>query len=134
MILCQGSVLRLHPTRLIYVVLRTNLSLTYEIVLTLYRENLPGFCYYCQKQQSSLESTDTCCYKANAETVCKGVELPNVTNLPPLPLDTTVADEPSSPKPKKSDGLSKGALAGIIIGSVAAAALIGILAFLLWRR
>jgi hypothetical protein len=134
MILSRGNVLRLHPTKLIYVVLRTILSFKDGRVLTYYRENLPGFCYYCQKQQNSLESTDTCCYKANAETVCKGVELPNVSNLPPLPLDTTAADDPSSSEPQKSDGLSKGALAGIIIGSVAAAALIGILAFLLWRR
>lgn len=103
------------------------------IKLTFNSENLPGFCYYCQKQQDSLESTDTCCYRSDAENICKGVELPNVTNLPPLPLNSTASEAPAKASGSKG-GLSKGAIAGIVIGSVAVLVLIAILVFLLWRR
>lgn len=67
---------------------------------------------------------------------CKNVELPNITSVPPdlLPTPTTTPIPSDIPAPPDDDknGLSGGAIAGIVVGSIAAIALL--VFFLFWRR
>ncbi|PLN85442.1 SH3 domain protein [Aspergillus taichungensis] len=95
-----------------------------------FRSNLVGLCDYCRS--SSPNSTDSCCTNADAGTRCRDVTLPSASTLPPL--FTTTSDASAD---KAHRGLSGGEIAGIVIGSVAAFALIAALAMLglvYWRR
>lgn len=93
-------------------------------------------CLYCS--DSSVNSTDTCCYNANAQNRCIGVQLPNVTsNLPPITVTTTstVTPTPSvSAESEEKSGLSGGAIAGITIGSLAGVALVAAVLLFFCRR
>lgn len=85
-------------------------------------------CLYCS--ESSPDSTDTCCYTAQAESRCQGVELPKITDLPPL----LAGNGTSTPSKKKDSGLSGGAIAGITIGTLVFVALLAGLLLLCLRR
>ncbi|KAF4219593.1 hypothetical protein CNMCM8980_004368 [Aspergillus fumigatiaffinis] len=90
-----------------------------------YRLNLIGLCGYCGA--SSPNSTDSCCVNANAASRCEGVTIPTPTaTLRPIFTSTSnpTADAGAH------DGLSGGQIAGIVIGSVAGAALLAALIFL----
>ncbi|KAI9167037.1 hypothetical protein HJFPF1_03156 [Paramyrothecium foliicola] len=100
-----------------------------------------GFCSYCA--EGGINSTDTCCYNANAEQRCQGVELPVITNT--ISLSTvTASSSPTSTGTSDSgatdaedDGgssLSGGAIAGIVIGALAGLAILAALLFFCCRR
>lgn len=94
--------------------------------------NLPGLCLYCS--QSSVDSTDTCCYNAKAESRCVGIKLPKITDLPPLLINSTT-NATANPSPDSSSkGLSGGAIAGITIGTLLGVGLLAGLFLLLLRR
>lgn len=86
-----------------------------------YGNSTVGLCSYCAS--GGTNSTDTCCYNSDAESRCANVTLPSITSTITLPTATSssVAGSGSS---SSNNGLSKGAIAGIVIGSVAGAALI----------
>ena len=97
--------------------------------------NLQGLCSYCAT--SSPNATDTCCEGANVDSRCPGVTLPTFTSVPPLfPSSTSKSTSTAaassgaagsgaaSSNGHQGSGLSKGAIAGIVIGSIAAAALL----------
>lgn len=103
-----------------------------------FANNLFGLCGYCGSGTSN--STDTCCYNAKAETRCANVVLPSITAS--IVLSTVTSTSTSTPTSSGSNsaiadnsighqGLSGGAIAGIVIGSVAAAALLLGLVFLI---
>jgi hypothetical protein len=99
-----------------------------------------GLCSYCGS--GGTNSTDTCCYNSKAESRCEGVNLPTIT---PTLTFITATESPSStststssPDEAGSDGddgkdggggLSGGAIAGIVIGSLAGVALLAGLLF-----
>lgn len=98
-------------------------------------DNLKGLCYYCSKQKEKPTSADACCYNADTENRCQGVELPNIPSLPPLPTgNNTDNDDSDNGSKGGNNGISGGAIAGIVIGSVIALALIGLLVFFCLRR
>ncbi|ETS83089.1 hypothetical protein PFICI_04965 [Pestalotiopsis fici W106-1] len=88
-----------------------------------------GLCTYCAS--GGINSTDTCCYNSDAESLCANVSLPNITGS--VTLITSTATATAAAAAAKS-GLSGGAIAGIVIGSVAALALLGLLAFFCLRQ
>ncbi|KAK4041721.1 hypothetical protein C8A01DRAFT_14544 [Parachaetomium inaequale] len=97
-----------------------------------YGNSTTGLCSYCAT--GGINSTDTCCYSADAETRCAGVVLPTIT---PITLPTVTAT--ATPDPNNdaaSGGLSGGQIAGIVIGSILGAALLAalIFGFLVYRR
>lgn len=87
-----------------------------------YGNSTVGLCSYCAA--GGANSTDTCCYNSNSENICANVVLPTITSTVVLPTSTSSASATGSPAASKSHGLSGGAIAGIVIGSVAGAALI----------
>ncbi|KAL1839797.1 hypothetical protein VTJ49DRAFT_1171 [Mycothermus thermophilus] len=90
-----------------------------------YGNSTIGLCSYCAA--GGINSTDTCCYNADAETRCAGVVLPTITPIT-LPTVTTTAF-PDSNQKDTNDGLSGGQIAGIVIGSVLGVALLAALLF-----
>ncbi|KAK1139178.1 hypothetical protein N8T08_001234 [Aspergillus melleus] len=87
-----------------------------------FRSNLVGLCGYCAG--SSPNSTDSCCVNASAGSRCKDVTLPSpTTTLPPIITTTS-----NSTADDSGGGLSGGAIAGVVIGSVAGVALLAALA------
>ncbi|KAH6632020.1 hypothetical protein F5144DRAFT_238738 [Chaetomium tenue] len=97
-----------------------------------YGNSTVGLCSYCAK--GGINSTDTCCYGADAETRCAGVVLPTIT---PITLPTVTATATPDPNDDSSGGgLSGGQIAGIVIGSVLGVGLIAalIFGFLVYRR
>ncbi|KAL2164711.1 hypothetical protein VTH06DRAFT_6 [Thermothelomyces fergusii] len=97
-----------------------------------YGNSTIGLCSYCAK--GGINSTDTCCYSADAETRCKGVVLPTIT---PITLPTVTATvRPDPDEDSGAGGLSGGQIAGIVVGSVLGAALLAALVFgiLVYRR
>ncbi|KAF2279636.1 uncharacterized protein EI97DRAFT_182686 [Westerdykella ornata] len=90
-----------------------------------YQSNLPALCAFCG--QSSANSTDSCCVNAKVEERCKGVRLPWTSSMPPLSLPTGTVDPTATATPGAGAGgrgLSGGAIAGIVVGSVVGALLI----------
>ncbi|KAL8771620.1 MAG: hypothetical protein Q9209_003064 [Squamulea sp. 1 TL-2023] len=95
-----------------------------------FSSNLQGLCGYCAA--SSPNATDSCCVGSNVTTRCVGVEIPNTPSMPPLfPSSTSGSSPPATGSPAGTarggsgdNGLSKGAIAGIAVGSVVAAILI----------
>lgn len=95
-----------------------------------------GLCSYCSS--GGTNSTDTCCYNANAEDVCKDVQLPSITASLTLPTSTGSTSPTGTSAADKGNGddddddgsgLSGGAIAGIVIGALAGVALLGLLLF-----
>jgi hypothetical protein len=89
--------------------------------------SLQGLCDYCRA--SSENATDSCCVGSDATGRCQGVVLPQFSVNPTLlPTSTSSAIPTSSatgaPAANNDNGLSRGAIAGIAIGSVVAAALL----------
>lgn len=88
-----------------------------------YGNSTIGLCSYCAS--GGVNSTDTCCYNSQAEERCAGVTLPTLTSTITLPTSTSSpTPSASTPAGGANNGLSGGAIAGIVIGSVAGAALI----------
>ena len=95
-----------------------------------YGNSTIGLCSYCAT--GGINSTDTCCYSADAETRCAGVVLPTIS---PIALPTATAT-PDPNDDSADGGLSGGQIAGIVVGSVLGVALIAalIFGFLVYRR
>ena len=96
--------------------------------------NTEGLCRYCGT--SSPNATDLCCYNSNATGVCAGVVLPTLPAMPSLALTTSATITPTAsasaaPAASSNNSLSGGAIAGIVIGSIAAAILFAGLILLL---
>lgn len=95
-----------------------------------FSSNLQGLCEYCAA--SSPNATDSCCVGANVTARCARVTLPTTFSLPPLfPSSTssstssaTGSSQSAKTSPSSHHGLSGGQIAGIAVGSVAAAILI----------
>ncbi|KAL8861671.1 MAG: hypothetical protein Q9178_001872 [Gyalolechia marmorata] len=95
-----------------------------------FSSNLQGLCGYCAA--SSPNATDSCCVGSNVTTRCVGVELPLIPSMPPLFPSSTSGSSPSatgSPADAAHGGsgrhgLSGGAIAGIVVGSVVGVLLI----------
>ncbi|KAF1816962.1 hypothetical protein P152DRAFT_5062 [Eremomyces bilateralis CBS 781.70] len=91
-----------------------------------YQDNLGGLCAYCAT--STVNSTDSCCINAQAESRCVNVRLPFTTSVAPLfPSSTAPGSQPTNgtaPVASDSDGLSGGAIAGIVVASIAGAVII----------
>lgn len=110
-----------------------------------YGNSTTGFCSYCAA--GGINSTDTCCYSAQAEKRCQNVALPTISQTMTFDAPTaTGSSSPSSSSPSstapsdtddehdKDGGLSGGAIAGIVVGTIAAVALLAILLFFCLRR
>ena len=113
-----------------------------------YGNSTTGFCSYCAA--GGINSTDTCCYNAQAEDRCQDVELPTLAQTMTFDAPTATGspsstasddanndDQDQTDKEDDSDdddGLSGGAIAGIVIGSVAGLALLALLLFFCLRR
>ncbi|KFY34103.1 hypothetical protein V494_07065 [Pseudogymnoascus sp. VKM F-4513 (FW-928)] len=99
-----------------------------------------GLCGYCGA--GGQNSTDTCCYNSQAESVCAGVVLPSITKAITLPSSTagpsstgSAAPTTAAAAPGGSKKLAGGAIAGIVIGAIAGLALIiGLILFCLRRK
>jgi hypothetical protein len=106
-----------------------------------FQDSTIGLCQYCA--EGGQNSTDTCCYNSRAEDVCADVVLPTITGFMTFSTAMPTATPTSSTLPSSSTtaaaapasgggGLSRGAIAGIVIGSVAALALlIGLIALII---
>ncbi|KAH0068846.1 hypothetical protein KCU96_g17675, partial [Aureobasidium melanogenum] len=92
-----------------------------------FASNLVNLCSYCAA--SSPNATDSCCVFSNTTTRCDNVVLPIVATSSMQPLFTSTSSatsstatrspsSTSSPSTKKQKGLSGGAIAGIVIGSL----------------
>lgn len=95
-----------------------------------------GLCSYCAA--GGINSTDTCCYGANAEKRCQGVRLPSVTPTLTFSTPTATSSPTDTSGAEAGDnggrrGLSGGAIAGIVVGSLAGLALLALLLFLCLR-
>ncbi|UKZ73756.1 hypothetical protein TrVFT333_001406 [Trichoderma virens FT-333] len=89
-----------------------------------------GLCSYCGA--GGINSTDTCCYSAGAESRCKGVKLPDITATLTFTAPTSTSTPTNSAEPVASSGgshLSGGAIAGIVIGSIAGVVILAALLF-----
>jgi hypothetical protein len=93
--------------------------------------SLVGLCSYCAS--GTANSTETCCYNSKADSRCVGVVLPTITASISLATvtatATATATATSTPTAAAAaatsgGGLSGGAIAGIVIGSIAALALL----------
>lgn len=77
-----------------------------------FANNTIGLCTYCKSED------DTCCTSSNATTQCAGVSIPSPT-VTLQPVGTSAAADSGS-----GSGLSGGDIAGIVVGSVAGAAIL----------
>ncbi|QUC22547.1 uncharacterized protein UV8b_06788 [Ustilaginoidea virens] len=108
-----------------------------------------GLCSYCAA--GGINSTDTCCYSANVDKRCDGVKLPSVTatmtftaptatststSIPTSTSTSPVTTTPPNPQADRGVGkqLSGGAVAGIVVGCIAAIALLALLLFFCGRK
>ncbi|KAI2624210.1 hypothetical protein GGR54DRAFT_565960 [Hypoxylon sp. NC1633] len=101
-----------------------------------YGDSTIGLCSYCSS--GGINSTDTCCYNSNVEARCANVVLPSVTPTMTFstPTPSATASNSATPVPAASagnGGLSGGAIAGIVIGSVAGLLLLAFLIFMCIR-
>ncbi|KAI0132395.1 SH3 domain-containing protein [Xylariales sp. AK1849] len=99
-----------------------------------YGNSTVGLCSYCAS--GGINSTDTCCYNSKAESRCAGVVLPSITSTITFATATPTASSSSTavPAPAASNnGLSGGAIAGIVIGSLIGIALLAFLLFMCIR-
>ncbi|OBR12505.1 SH3 domain-containing protein [Colletotrichum higginsianum IMI 349063] len=89
-----------------------------------YGNSTVGLCSYCAS--GGINSTDTCCYNSNIDERCAGVTLPSIfPTMTFAPPTATATPTPSSTAAAAAAaGLSGGAIAGIVIGSVAGALLL----------
>lgn len=103
-----------------------------------------GLCGYCGA--GGTNSTDTCCYNSQAESRCQGVKLPTIfpsvsltsstassTNSAPTTTSTSGDKDGNTNSSGGGSHLSGGAIAGIVIGSLAGVALLGLLLFFCLR-
>ncbi|RMZ79830.1 hypothetical protein DV737_g3230, partial [Chaetothyriales sp. CBS 132003] len=90
-----------------------------------YSSNLIGLCDFCR--DSTTNATDSCCLTSNATGRCEDVSLPVFSSLPNLFSTTTTSSSSSATASSTSTAestsvhrgsLSKGAIAGIVVGSV----------------
>ncbi|UKZ60135.1 uncharacterized protein TrAtP1_001419 [Trichoderma atroviride] len=86
-----------------------------------------GLCSYCGA--GGINSTDTCCYSSNAEKRCQGVKLPDITVTFTAPVATATPTTSSAPVSSGGSHLSGGAIAGIVIGSLAGVVILAALLF-----
>lgn len=98
-----------------------------------YGNSTIGLCSYCSS--GGINSTDTCCYNSNAESRCVGVVLPTITSTmtfstTPSPTTPATSSSAAAASTDTHHGLSGGAIAGIVIGSLAGVALLAGLIFL----
>ena len=91
-----------------------------------FASNKMGLCSYCDSNASS--SSDSCCSTSNATSKCDGVSIP-IPTVTLQPISTS--DAAGAGAGTGSHGLSGGQIAGIVIGSVAGAAILVALAALL---
>lgn len=94
--------------------------------------NLGGLCSYCSA--SSPNATDSCCGASNVTTRCTGVTIPASVSLPALFPSSTSSGTPSATATNQAGaaaagvshhrGLSGGQIAGVVVGSIAGAALL----------
>ena len=102
--------------------------------------SLPGLCNYCRA--SSENATDSCCVTSNSTGRCADVTLPVFSTMPGLLASTTSGAASSTSTAASTSGtgaaaagihhsgLSGGAIAGIVIGSILGAiALLALLIF-----
>ncbi|KAI8963856.1 hypothetical protein F5Y11DRAFT_356056 [Daldinia sp. FL1419] len=89
-----------------------------------YGNSTIGLCSYCAS--GGINSTDTCCYNSDIETRCANVVLPTITPTMTLPTASPSSSSTATPAigAPGNSGLSGGAIAGIVIGSVAGLALL----------
>lgn len=90
-----------------------------------YANNTVGLCSYCES--GGINSTDTCCYSSDAQSQCSGVVLPTITPTMTFGTPTATASSTTSAA-HHHHGLSGGDIAGVVVGSVAGAALLAALA------
>lgn len=100
--------------------------------------NLMGLCNYCRA--STENATDSCCFTSNTEQRCEGVTLPVFSSIADVfsstrsspttsPTSTGGAVAPGS----GGSGLSGGAIAGIVIGSILGfLLLLGLIVLAIW--
>lgn len=87
-----------------------------------------GLCAHCSKDAGN--DADICCYRADVEERCQGVELPAITTTMTFDastittLPTSTGDSSNEDKNDDDSGLSGGAIAGIVIGSLVGVALL----------
>lgn len=93
-----------------------------------YGNSTIGLCSYCAS--GGINSTDSCCYNSNISSRCAGVVLPTVTPTLSLPTNTANPSPTNAAATDGNTGLSGGAIAGIVIGSLVGAALLAGLIFL----
>lgn len=99
-----------------------------------------GLCSYCGA--GGINSTDTCCYSSNAEKRCEGIKLPSITatlsfstpTASTSPTNTGSGSDPGSSVGSGSKGISGGAIAGIVIGSLVGVAALAAILFFCLRR
>ncbi|KAF6844469.1 SH3 domain-containing protein [Colletotrichum musicola] len=88
-----------------------------------YGNSTVGLCSYCAS--GGLNSTDTCCYNSNVDERCAGVTLPSIFPTITFTPPTATATPTSTSAPVAGGrGLSGGAIAGIVIGSIVGALLL----------
>ncbi|KAK1988679.1 SH3 domain-containing protein [Colletotrichum cereale] len=92
-----------------------------------YGNSTVGLCSYCSS--GGINSTDTCCYNSNIDERCAGVTLPSIFPTMTFTPPTATATPTPSSTAAAAAGLSGGAIAGIVIGSVAGALLLAGLIF-----
>ncbi|KAH6607648.1 SH3 domain-containing protein [Trichoderma cornu-damae] len=89
-----------------------------------------GLCSYCGA--GGINSTDTCCYGADAETRCKGVKLPDITATLTFTAPTATSaptDSAAAAAGGDDHRLGGGAIAGIVVGALAGVVILAALLF-----
>ncbi|SPO05887.1 related to SH3 domain protein [Cephalotrichum gorgonifer] len=86
-----------------------------------------GLCVYCSA--GGINATDSCCFNSDVDNRCQGVELPS--SFPTMTFNVPSATAtPGGDSDDDDGGLSGGAIAGIVIGSIVGALAIAGLLYL----